>query len=259
MGFSADWLALREPADLRARNGSLLASAIRAAGQTPVILDLGSGTGSTMRAFSQQMDTPAHWRLVDSDPELLARASPAEGGTVSRHEIDLRDLDDLPLDGVHLVTASALLDLCSRDWVRALAHRLAARSLPFYAALNYNGVMRWSRPVSGDLDIVDAFNRHQRSDKGFGAALGPDSTRASAEIFAEAGFSIVTAESPWVLGAEDAPLHDPLVDGIAHAALEAGATDALAWGTRRKADGECLVGHGDMLALPPAVAARAER
>lgn len=252
MGFSADWLALREPADLRARDSSLLASAIRAAGQAPEILDLGSGTGSTMRAFGQQLDSPACWRLVDSDPELLGRATPADGRNISRHQIDLRHLDDLPLEGVHLVTASALLDLCSYDWVRALARRLAARSLPFYAALNYDGVMRWSIPVSGDLEIVNVFNRHQCSDKGFGPALGPESTRATSEIFTAVGYTVTSAESPWVLGAGDEPLHDALVDGIAQAAMEAGATDALGWGTRRKADRRCLIGHGDVLALPPA-------
>ena len=39
---------------------------------------------------------------------------------------DLGDLDRLPLDGVRLVTASALLDLMPARWIEALAARLAA-------------------------------------------------------------------------------------------------------------------------------------
>ena len=46
MGFSADWLALREPADHAARDGDLLAAAAQVAGA--VIVDLGCGTGSTL-------------------------------------------------------------------------------------------------------------------------------------------------------------------------------------------------------------------
>ncbi len=53
-------------------------------------------------------------------------------------------LDALPLDGARLVTASALCDLVSRDWLEALADRLAARGPAFYAALSYDGAMAWT-------------------------------------------------------------------------------------------------------------------
>ncbi len=52
MGFSADWLALREPADHRSRSAELLATlATRVEGRDTLrITDLGCGTGSNLRA-----------------------------------------------------------------------------------------------------------------------------------------------------------------------------------------------------------------
>jgi trans-aconitate methyltransferase len=73
MGFSAEWLALREPADHAARDAGLLMAAARAAGDSAVIVDLGCGTGSTRRAFGELLPH-ADWRMVDGDADLLVRA-----------------------------------------------------------------------------------------------------------------------------------------------------------------------------------------
>lgn len=254
MGFSATWLALREPADHAARDDGLLAAAAAAAGPSPVIVDLGSGTGSTLRAFAPVLQRAAAWRLVDSDPALLAQAAASAGPDVALHELDLRRLDALPLQGASLVTASALLDLCSRDWLVSLATRLKEQSVAFYAALNYDGVMHWSVPDADDAEITAAFNRHQRTDKGFGPALGPDCAQIAAAVFAQAGFTVTEADSPWVLGRGEAGLQRQLCDGIAGAAAEIGVTGAHQWAARRHAlveGGQCHIGHRDLLALPP--------
>lgn len=254
MGFSATWLSLREPADHAARDADLLAAAAKAAGSKPVIVDLGCGTGSTIRALADHLQQPAAWRLLDNDADLLEHAAKATKDDVTTHQIDLRDLDALPLDGASLVTASALLDLCSRDWVRGLAERLAAQSLPFYAALNYNGVMQWSPADPSDDAVTQAFNRHQRGDKGFGPALGPDSADAIAEIFAAAGFKVLQADSPWQLGPSEADLQRELLAGIGGAAAEAGADVSDNWLQTRigaLAEARSLIGHRDILALPP--------
>ena len=128
-GFSADWLALREPYDLRARNSAVLDAVIAALKGHPSIriVDLACGTGSTLRALSPHLAGQQNWRLVDNDLGLLARAiataRPA-GVTVTAMPLDLnRDLEAV-LDGpVDLITTSALLDLVSEPWLERLDGR----------------------------------------------------------------------------------------------------------------------------------------
>ena len=97
--------------------------------------------------------------------------------------VDLaRDLE-AALDGpVELVTTSALLDLVSHDWLDRLVTEAAARRLPVYAALSYDGLATLEPADPFDRAVIDAVNQHQRRDKGFGPALGPDAaaTRAGA-------------------------------------------------------------------------------
>ncbi|MDR9394604.1 MAG: class I SAM-dependent methyltransferase [Roseovarius sp.] len=250
MTFSADWLALREPADHAARDADLLRRAARAAGPAPVIVDLGCGTGATVRALAPHLPQGTAWRLVDNDAALLARAAAAAGDAATTHHQDLGDIDALPLDGATLITASALLDLMPATWLHALAARV---QVPFYAALSYDGRMCWTPEDSQDTAVTAAFNRHQRGDKGLGPALGPGAVETAAAVLAETGFDVLRADSPWRLGPDAAPLRAALVDGIATAADEAGASGAAAWGARRRAVGapqSCLIGHGDILALP---------
>jgi hypothetical protein len=166
------------------------------------------------------------------------------------HCQDLQALDELPLDRVTLVTASALIDLVSRQWLENLAARVR---VPVYFALSYDGVMTWNPEDSSDDLVVAAFNAHQRGDKGFGPALGPDSVRGTREVFERAGFKVTGAASPWELGSDDARLQRELVVGIARAAHEAGEESAQEWGVRRTSGGEqssCTIGHSDILAIP---------
>src|SRR5262245_18728324 len=143
-GFSADWLMLREPYDLRSRNPVVLDAVFDLLADKPsvAIIDLACGTGSTFRALSPRVSAPQNWRLVDNDLSLLARApgSSPPRITLTAAPVDLnRDLEaafDGPAD---LVTTSALLDLVSSDWLNRLAVEVAARRLPVYAALSYDG------------------------------------------------------------------------------------------------------------------------
>lgn len=250
MGFSADWLALREPADHAARDTALLHAAVAAAGPEPVILDLGCGTGSTVRALSPLLPHGATWHLVDNDRELLERAGAEVGGAATLHCQDIWAQDTLPLDRATLVTASALIDLVSKQWLSDVVARL---HVPVYFALSYNGVMSWAPDDFRDAAVTEAFNDHQRGDKGLGPALGPESVTAAHDIFTAAGFDVRVADSPWQLGPEDAQLQRALVAGIADAAAQAGEADANAWGVRRvsaAASAACTIGHGDILALP---------
>ena len=46
-------------------------------------------------------------------------------------------------------------------------------------------------------------NRHQRGNKGFGPALGPDAARGSGDRFKRVGYTFVDGPSDWVFGPTD--------------------------------------------------------
>lgn len=252
MSFSPDWLALREPVDLAARDAALLARAAACAGPQAIVLDLGSGTGSTARAFASDASSSWTWRFVDGDADLLGIAHarhPASDCVV----MNLRDIDDLPLAGVSLVTASALLDLMPVEWMSRLAKRLGDAAVPFYAALNYDGVMDWSPALETDEMITRAFNAHQQTDKGIGLAMGPNSGTLAAQILTEHGFDVTLADSPWQLGPAQTDLHRQLITGIAEAAQQCGSLLAPDWIQKRSAEiarAQATIGHTDLLAIP---------
>ena len=131
--FSAEWLALREPYDLAARNAQVLDTVANAfLGQVAIsVVDLACGAGATLRAVGPHLPPRQSWRLVDNSLSLLARAfTPGHPPhvTVTTTLVDLaRDLE-LALDGpLDLVTTSALLDLVSREWLDRLVVEVAAR------------------------------------------------------------------------------------------------------------------------------------
>lgn len=283
-GFSAAWLALREPADRAARDAGLLARAAAwlAGRPDPRVVDLGAGTGSTFRALADHLGSRQRWLFVDGDADLAAAgraelaAWAAQRGlsVVAREQgleltapgrritVDWRlaDLsrDPLPVEGpVDLVTASALFDLVSAGFVERLAGAVAARGASVHAALDVDGADAWNPPHPADAAVAAGFRADQGRDKGFGAALGPGATRALAAALAGRGYAVAIAASPWRLGPADGPLIAVLADGWATAAAAGGADPAAAaaWRAARLARGgvtACTIGHCDLWASPPA-------
>ena len=96
-----------------------------------VIVDLGSGTGSTIRGLQRYTTlTPSiQWRLVDNDPRLLAEAihRHSEEYSIESFLVDLSATQKLPLKSVSLITASALLDLVSGNFIRDLCQLIRKR------------------------------------------------------------------------------------------------------------------------------------
>ncbi|AJY45905.1 methyltransferase domain-containing protein [Martelella endophytica] len=260
MSFAADWLTLREPADRAARDRGLVDKFARrvAANAAPLIIDIGCGTGSTLRSLSGDVGSVTEWLLLDNDPLLLEEAARlcGAGEPVTFRQHDLNDLGELPLDNAAMVTASALFDLCSEAFARAFAETLADRSVGLYAALNYDGRIEWTLPHPADDAILAAFNRHQQTDKGFGVALGPAATGRLATLFGGHGFQVETAISPWQLSRRDKALQKAFIEGFRQPLLEIGEpVDIEDWIAFRLAaidrpDSHCTVGHVDLLALP---------
>lgn len=252
-GFSAEWLALRAPVDTAARDGGLLRAAAALAPRR--VMDIGCGTGAMLATLHPLLAQPAAWVLVDGDARLLTEAAARAaslGVDAQTLACDLLETP-LPVGAIDLVTATALFDLVSAPWLDRFLAALAARRLPLYAALSYDGAMAWAPPHPLDGAVTAAFNRHQRRDKGFGGpALGPDAPAALAAGLTARGYHVTLADSPWQVGPEHADFTTALLAGIAAAVAEEASVPASAdWLAARQADTRHMrVGHVDLLAVP---------
>ena len=274
-GFSPEWLALREPIDHRARDQRVLGTCSEHFASHDVlhILDLGSGTGSNLRAIAPHLAPRQFWRLADHDPSLLAAARHAlrlwadsaqdnganlllEKGGKSLHvafcEADLSgDISPLLMHNTDLVTAAALFDLCSEPWIAQCIGALDRRKLSLYAALTYNGEESWHPPIASDADMLAAFICHQQTDKGFGKAAGPEASDCLIRELRLHGYGIAVGDSIWQLGPGDSELIAALADGSAAAAAETGQVAAArveTWRQARRAAERCAIGHSDIFA-----------
>lgn len=254
-GFPAEWLALRAGADARARDAGLVARLAAHLGARPVrILDLGAGTGASLRALAPRIEARQHWVLADGDAALLARAAPVAGATLERRAVDLAaGLEALFDPAPDLVTASAFLDLCGAEWLGRLARRAAAAGAAVYAALSYDGRESWQPPHPLDAEVLAAFHADQRRDKGLGPALGPDAHGWLRDRLRDLGYRVAEAPSDWRLAAPaDAALIRALAEGSAAAvAPRLGARVAEDWRAARTGAERVTIGHRDLLALPP--------
>lgn len=273
-GFSADWLALREPYDRAARNGAVLHAVTGVLADLPAatMTDLGCGTGATMRALAPYLPGRQTWRLVDNDQALLEEALREGAATVpasvrmsavaadlagARDSAGAGAIIDEALRDCDLVTTSALLDLVSAGWLDRLVAALARLSRPFYAALSFDGDVALSPGSRYDDEMMAAVNRHQRIDKGFGPALGPDAARVAPERLRAAGFTVVEGRSDWRFGADDGVIQMEMLAGWAGAARGVGTDPAIidAWLGERRGHvsarrSQMRIGHVDFFATP---------
>jgi len=293
-GFSAQWLALREPVDHRSRDRALHNKLVKyledvSAKQDGAVrlIDLGSGSGSNLRALAPDLCAVQHWTLVDYDPALLTAARAALviwSDRIIENNSDHRDAqrqtsvsavrplcivkqgkritidflcEDLAVNieqvlqqPADLITAAAFFDLVAAQWLERFC---AALTKPLYTVLTYNGVERWSPPHASDEKVLEAFHYHQQTDKGFGAAAGPSAANVMKALLSERGFEVLTAQSPWKLNSADRELITQLASGSAGAALETRRIDsatATAWAQSRRQAIACEIGHIDLFALP---------
>jgi hypothetical protein len=293
-GFSAAWLALREPVDHRSRHTMLQNQVVDFLQQrAPVvpgllhITDLGSGTGSNLRALAPHFGAMQCWTLVDYDADLLGAAratllSWADGVLDSTSPSSIREVGsssgfveplvisknsktiaiqfrcaDLLADyrsilnePADLITAAAFFDLVAEPW---LTDFCATLTKPLYTVLTYDGKEIWGPPNALDADVLRAFHAHQSTDKGFGAALGPRAAGRLQSLLQERGFTTACAPSPWRMDRHDRALIEQLAVGTASAAREMGMLASSAidqWEQARRQAGYCEIGHIDLFAHP---------
>jgi hypothetical protein len=291
-GFSSDWLSLREPADHQARDKVLqtLVSKHFDTGHYDAdhplrIIDIGCGTGSNLRALYDIFPRDQHWVLIDHDVHLLMQAraqlsewadnidKPAYGESATNPHsiveslsltrgknqikvdfliIDLAEKIEQVLSMPHdLVTCAAFFDLVSAAWIKRFC---AALTTPLYTVLTYNGDESWAPSNPNDQAILKAFHQHQQTEKGFGAATGPQATALLKAELSLAAFKIQLGLSPWRLKqSKNQFLIKELAEGIAHAVSQTGQVDAQvlnAWLAQQRQASSCLIGHWDLFALP---------
>ena len=281
------WLRLREPSDASARAGALThAVAAGMPSNEPLYaLDLATGAGSNIRYLAERLEGEQRWLAVDQSPELLAdfleRMSPwgaARGYDVQTDantcivrgprllchietlQIDLGTLSDhLLFAGRHLVTASALLDLVSESWLRALVTHCRAEGASALFTITYNGRSSCEPREPEDDLVLELFNRHQRTDKRLGGpAAGPEAATTAVRCFTDAGFRVQRESSDWNVAPAEREMQRLLIDGWAHAAgeIEPGRALTIAdWRARRLAHlaagrSRIVVGHDDFAAWP---------
>jgi hypothetical protein len=277
--FDATWLTLREPYDHAARHAGLADRFAAAVGAAPHLIDLACGTGSNLRYLAPRIPAAQRWLCLDHDRLLLKAARTAfQDWRNARGWASRTDSDDLILArprgeiaiGFALVdlargglpdakgstglTASALLDLTSAAWLEGLAAWCCR--MPVLMALCFDGRLAFGPAAPEDAAIRERFLAHQRSDKGFGPALGPEAAPRLAELLHARGCEVALEPADWHLGRDDQALLHSTLEGIVDAthAVEDD-PDLERWTILRRhqlAAGNLslTVGHLDLLALP---------
>lgn len=272
-GFDPGWLALREPADHRARSAAEpavlapLRSWLAGRPAPTRVLDLGSGTGSNLRYLAPRIPGPQAWTLLDHDAALLAAARVATRGVraadgaavrVATREGDLAAVDAAALAEVDLVTGSALLDVLTADEVAALADACSGAGVATLLALSVTGSVQITPAGPQDGALAAAFDAHQRRVRDGRRLLGPDAPAVAGHAWAAHGRFVAVAGTPWRLAPGDAALalawargwtqaaveEEPALAGAGHDLVERVAQSAAAGSLRLE------VGHADLVALP---------
>ncbi len=265
---SREWLALREAADAAARANDLVEHLKSQLSMTTrhVVHDLGCGTGAMARWLAPLLSGPQHWILHDLDADLLEVAAseppgPAADGaavTIETRQSDISRLAAGELTEPTLITASALLDVLTKEELSALIAACAEARCPILLTLSVVGRVDLTPAEPLDRRIASAFDAHQRRFTERGRLLGPDAVGVALQQLAELEAEVLVRPSPWRLGPSEAELAAEWLRGWVGAASEQEvglATQVVPYGRRRLAQAAAgalriTVDHADLLISP---------
>jgi hypothetical protein len=260
-----EWLRLRGPADERARTAyaTHLADALaghlagrRGPGGAVRLLDVGAGTGAGASWLRPRLPFAQRWRLLDHDPRILP-ATPAVRGWARTVVAGVAELPAVLADEpAEALTCQALLDVLTAHEVDVLLASAVACRAAVLLALSVDGDVDLSPGHPDDDAVGEAFDAHQRRE----GRLGPDAAGYAADALRGHGYDVSVAATPWRLGPAQSALTRAWVHGRAQAALEQRPDRAgrVAWWRRSREEAarrgrlHAVVGHTDVLGLPPA-------
>ena len=120
--------------------------------------------------------------------------------TVSSVSIKKNNCDDYiySSEKYHVISYSAALDIMSKLSIDVALKRIKKNNI-LYFSLCFNGQVRWTPTNTFDKYILKFFNNHQRSDKGFGEALGYKSIDFVRKKAHKLKLDISVKDSPWIV------------------------------------------------------------
>ena len=139
-----------------------------------------------------------------------------------------------------------------------LVERCRSARVVVLFVLTYDGRIVWNPGDPEDEFVTEVFNRHQRTNKGFGPALGPTATQTSMARLMDKGYHVRSHTSDWHLGPSHPMLQQELLKGWTEASVELQSESRSligAWAQRRRTRikagrSSLIVGHADVLGWP---------
>jgi len=180
--FNNNWLKLRESVDKKSRNLKIIELINKKFNSynSVSIIDLGTGAGSNYNYLKPKLKFYQNWLFTDISINSMnyfkQNLNLSKKIITTKFQIFdvIKDLDKIKFQTFDIVTGSAFLDILPRNWFYRF-HKFNSKTEIILFALNYNGNFKFFPKHKYDKNIVNLFNKDQKTDKGIGdKAVGPD-------------------------------------------------------------------------------------
>ena len=191
--FNNNWLNLRETVDKKSRNLRIIELINKRFNNNDEvsIIDLGTGAGSNFNYLKPKLKFYQNWFFTDISLNSMnyfkqnLKLSNKIIKTKFQNFDVIKDLNKIKFKTFDIVTGSAFLDILPRSWFYKF-YKLNSKTEILLFALNYNGDFKFFPKHKYDKNIVNLFNKDQKTDKGIGdKAVGPDCSNLIINTFSK--------------------------------------------------------------------------